>query len=432
MVVARKNRPPERQGRWLGAAATLAAALLALALVSPALAGSGGPGDLDRSFGDGGLLTVKGAHDYPGAVAIGRKGRIVVAGVHTVARRMPGGRPDRSFGKRGLVRLDSGAYAGHNSFVARGSSAVAVGPQGAVYVAGAACSERPSFSCDYAVSRLTKTGALDQSFGQGGTARIGFEKPVSRAMSIAITAGGRLVVGGTTCDGHCEFALARLDRNGELDPSFGSGGKVVSSSGGGCDFPFQGMALDSGDRIVLARLCDAHVVSVARFTPSGRPDRSFGNGGRVTRRVPIQSVNAITVDSHDRMDLAGRYFGRPGVVRFGRDGRFDSSFGYKGVARPAHLTRLGFTDPTSVALDSRDRIVVAARALRPRGLSFARFEPDGHVNHRFGHDGTRLVGRKRGFREASSVAIDRRDRIVGAGRVRQHGHPHFALARLLG
>jgi hypothetical protein len=30
------------------------------------------------------------------------------------------------------------------------------------------------------------------------------------------------------------------------------------------------------------------------------------------------------------------------------------------------------------------------------------------------------------------VAIDRHDRIVGAGRVRKHDHPKFALARLLG
>jgi len=430
--VARESTKHAWQGRRRRAGGAFAAAVIALVLASTVLAGSRQAGHLDRSFGHGGLLLVNRAHDYSNAVDIGRKGRIVVAGIHTVARLRPNGHRDRSFGKRGVIRLESGAYAGRKSYVARGSSAVAVGTKGDVYLAGAACSDTPSFSCDFAISRLTKTGELDQSFGQGGTARIGFEEPVSRALSIAITAGGRIVVGGTTCDGHCEFALARLDRNGELDPSFGNGGKVVSSSGGGCDFPFQGMALDSRDRIVLARFCDAHVASVVRFTPNGRPDPSFGNGGRVTRQVPIQSVNALAVDSHDRMDLAGRYFGRPGVVRFGRGGRFDSSFGYQGVARPAHLTRLGFMDPTSVALDSRDRIVVAARALRPRGLSFARFEPDGHVNRRFGHDGTRLVGRKRGFREASSVAIDRRDRIVGAGRVRQHDHPHFALTRLVG
>lgn len=411
--------------------AFIGAAVIAVMLVAPAVAGSRGPGDLDRAFGHGGLLVVKGAQDYARSVAIGGSGRIVVAGNHTVARRLPDGHPDRSFGERGLIRLDSGAYAGRKSFVAGGSSAVAVGAKGAIFVAGASCSDTPSFTCDFAVSRLTKTGGLDQSFGQGGTARVGFEEPVSRALSIAITASGRLVVAGSTCDGGCEFALARLDRNGDPDPSFGNGGEVVGSFGG-CSFGPSGMALDSRGRILLAGSCRPHVASLVRFTPNGRPDPSFGLGGRVTRPVPIQHANALAVDSHDRIDVAGRYFGRPGVVRFGRRGRFDSSFGYKGVARPVHLTRLGFTDPTSVALDSRDRIVVAARALRPRGLSFARFKPNGHVNRRFGRDGTRLVGGKLGFREADSVAIDQRDRIVGAGRVRQHSHPHFALARLLG
>lgn len=431
--MARESTTHTWQGRRRSAGGTFAAGVsaLVLVLVSPVLAGSGGPGRLDPSFGQGGLLAMNRTRDSAYAVDIGRKGRIVVAGLRTVARLQPNGHPDRSFGRRGIVRLESGAYAGHRSFVARGSSAVAVDAKGAVYVAGAACSDTSSFRCDFVVSRLTKTGELDQSFGQGGTTRIGFEEPVSRALSIAIAAGRRLVVAGTTCDGHCEFALARLDRNGDLDSSFGEGGKVVGSLGG-CSFAPSGMALDSRDRTVLAGSCRGHVASLVRFTPNGRPDRSFGQGGRVTREVPIGSVNALAVDSRDRIDVAGRYLGSGGVVRFGRGGGFDSSFGYQGVARPAHISRRGSTDPTSVALDSRGRIVVAARALRPRGLSFARFKPDGHVNRRFGHDGMQLVGGKAGFREANSVAIDRRDRIVGAGRVREHDHPHFVLARLVG
>jgi uncharacterized delta-60 repeat protein len=219
--------------RRLLVGAVLAALMVALVLVSPVLADSRGPGDLDRAFGRGGLLAVNRTDDGAKAVDIGRKGRIVAAGLHTVARRLPNGHPDRSFGKRGVIRLDSGPYAG-DSWVAAGSSSVAVGPKGAVFVAGATCPRL----CDFAVSRLTPDGELDQSFGQGGTASISFGKPDGDAEAIETVNGGRVVVGGRTCGPNvCRFALARLDRDGELDRSFGDGGKVVGSFGaGGCSF----------------------------------------------------------------------------------------------------------------------------------------------------------------------------------------------------
>src|SRR4051794_36132490 len=111
--------------------AVVVSVALGLAFAASAVAK---PGALDRSFGDGGLVTVNSTDDGAHAVDIGRKGRIVAAGLHAVARRLPDGRPDRSFGKRGVVRLDSGPYA--NGSVAFGSTSVAVGPKGSVFTAG--------------------------------------------------------------------------------------------------------------------------------------------------------------------------------------------------------------------------------------------------------------------------------------------------------
>jgi uncharacterized delta-60 repeat protein len=413
--------------RRLLVGAVLAALMVALVLVSPVLADSRRPGDLDRAFGHGGLLAVKRTDERANAVDIGRKGRIVAAGLHTVARQLPNGHPDRSFGERGVVRLDSGPYAG-DSWVAADSSSVAVGPKGAVFVAGATCQGL----CDFAVSRLTPDGKLDPSFGQGGTARIDFGKADSDAEAIVTLPGGRVLVGGRTCGPNvCEFALARLDRDGELDRSFGDGGKVVGSFGGnGCSFPLGGMALDSRGRIVVGGSCQNRIASLARFKPNGEPDPSFGHGGRVAKHVRIKVVNALVVDSHDRIALAGVAVTTFGVVRFGSGGKFDSSFGHHGLAR-AKFPGGNFAPPTSVALDSRNRIVVGGY-VGSQGFGFARFKPNGHVNHRFGHDGTQTVGRGDGFRGVNSLAIDRRDRILGAGQQKGNRHRHFGLVRLLG
>jgi uncharacterized delta-60 repeat protein len=419
-----------RRIRRLVVGAGVAAVMIAVVLVGSALAGGGRAGRLDSSFGfeGNGLLVIHRAKDYANAVALGRKGRIVVAGLHTIARRRPNGHPDRSFGKRGLVRLDSGPYAGPSSFVALGSSSVAIGPNGAVFVAGSTCSES---RCDFAVSRLTKDGELDRSFGQDGTARIRFARPQSSALSIAMQPGHELVVAGTTCAVTCEFALTRLDRDGNLDQSFGNGGRVVGSFGGCSNAP-SGMALDSLDRIVVGGSCQNGIASLARFNPDGSPDPTFGHGGRRDRYVPLKSVNALAVDSHDRIDLAGPNHRTFGVVRFKRGGRFDFSFGDHGLAT-ADLKRVTYgSDPKSIEVDSRGRIVVAGD-VDFNGFSFARFKPDGQVDHRFGHNGIRRsAGRKAGFRTANSVAIDARDRIVGAGLQKSNGHPHSGLVRVFG
>ena len=72
------------------------------------------------------------------------------------------------------------------------------------------------------------------------------------------------------------------------------------------------------------------------------------------------------------------------------------------------------------------------------GLSFARFTPHGHLDHRFGHRGRVLTGRSigkgsgQGLYGATSVAIDRRDRIVASGFQKRNGEHHFAVVRLLG
>jgi uncharacterized delta-60 repeat protein len=415
-----------RRSRCIGTAGVLSAAAMAI-LVSPLLAGAGRAGDLDPSFDHNGRRVVSRARDDANAVDIGRKGRIVVAGNHNVARLRQNGHLDESFADHGIARLRSGAYAGDASFVARGSSSVAVGPKGGVFVAGATCSAPGS--CDFAVSRLTPDGELDRSFGQGGTARIGFAKPDSSALAIQIVRGGKLVVGGNSCDeSGCDLALARLHRDGRLDRFFGNGGRVVGSFGR-CGESLGGMATDSHHRIVLDSTCQNHIVTLARFEQNGGLDSSFGRGGTVTRGfIFINRADALAIDSHDRIDVAGRNHKGFGVVRFGSKGRYDSSFGDHGTAR-ADFSNPDYVAVTSAAIDSHGRIVIAGEA---SGFSFARFKPQGRVDREFGNDGTVVAGRRSGFRQAESVAIDRGDRIVASGLHQKHGEKHFALMRLLG
>jgi uncharacterized delta-60 repeat protein len=173
--------------------------------------------------------------------------------------------------------------------------------------------------------------------------------------------------------------------------------------------------------------------------PNGHFDRSFGTHGKVSRmHLGISVLSALTVDPKDRIDVAGpRHSNAYRVVGFQRNGKVDSSFGNHGNATVKFPEKqVDYVYPTSAAIDSRGRIVVAGSAF---GLSFARFTPHGHVDRHFGQRGHVVTGRSvgggskgQGLRGVTSVAIDRRDRIVASGYQRKNRERHFAVVRLLG
>ena len=397
----------------------MACIVAVIVLGGGALASARGAGDLDRSFGDGGARVVKRVNDIAGAVDVGRKGRIVAAGYETVVRLRPDGRLDRSFSSDGIVRLGFGA---NLPLYAAGPGSVAIGHKGAVFVAGWDCPSTEA--CEFVVTKLKGDGELDSSFGNDGTARIGFGTPIARALSIAVSRHGKVVVAGNSCESRssCELAVARLNRRGRLDRSFGDGGKVLLSLGceGRTDFRRVGraMGLDSRRRIVVGASCRRHITSLARLKPNGHLDRSFVQHGVVTKHSRIIRIEALAIDPKDRIDVAGSAgHGYYALLRFGRQGRLNRSFGHRGTARirlPAgHLSRA--PSPNSVQIDSRGHIVLGGTASNRFG--FARFTRHGKVDRAFGERGRVVLGLAFGNRVdgADSMALDPHDRPVGVG-----------------
>jgi uncharacterized delta-60 repeat protein len=419
--------------------ALLAAAAALIVGAMAALANARRAGHPDPSFGHHGKVVVGQAPGFANAVAVGRSGRIVVAGDHSVVRLLPNGRLDQSFGDGGIATLDSGAYANPPSSLAAGPQSVALGSGGGVYVAGSTCSDLEH--CDFAVSRLKPDGELDRSFGDEGTTQIAFPNPNSSAEAIARAPRGQLIVAGTSCFGisNCVFGIARLNRGGDLDPYFGPGGESghggkITGSFGGCPRDLGGMALTQSGGIVVGGSCQPHVAVLARFTRNGFADRSFGDGGMVSRHVFINNVDGLALASHNRIVAAGPTRKAFGAVRFERTGTYDSSFGDHGKAK-ATFRKAQHRRVDAAAIDSGGRIVVAGTAQEVgfgSAFAFARFKPGGHVDRRFGKGGTVVVGRRKGFEDAASVAIDGRDRIVGAGPYDRHGRKRYAVVRLLG
>ena len=178
-------------------------------------------GKLDTTFATGGIAGVDfGGDDFGEAMARQADGRILVAGRSSatgavVARLRATGVLDPDFGSGGRVTLPGGGSV----------SAVLVQPDRNIVVAGNA-----SGSATMTVTRLKPDGSLDGTFGSAGTTTVAFGSLANPLGGAVRQANGKIVIAGYTQDGE-DVAVARLDADGSLDPTFGTGGKATVDFG---------------------------------------------------------------------------------------------------------------------------------------------------------------------------------------------------------
>ena len=162
--------------------------------------------------------------------------------------------------------------------------AVAIQPTGGTVAAGFSDA---AGSSDFALARY-KDGDLDASFGSGGKVLTDFgTSSTDQALAVAIQPNGKIIAAGwSTAPAHYDFALARYNVDGRLDTSFGSDGKVLTNFGAASTYQVAlAIAIQPNGKIVVAGHSDAAVARIAdfalaRYTADGRLDPSFGSGGR--------------------------------------------------------------------------------------------------------------------------------------------------------
>jgi uncharacterized delta-60 repeat protein len=130
-------------------------------------------------------------------------------------------------------------------------------------------------------------GGLDPAFGTGGTVVTSTHYPGTYLPSgILLQPNGEIVVVAELSSGS-GFGLVRYESNGALDPSFGTGGEATTASFSGLfTIPYDGALQPNGDIVEVGNAENAtdtvNEFAVARFTGSGTLDSSFGTGGEVT------------------------------------------------------------------------------------------------------------------------------------------------------
>ncbi len=365
-------------------------------------------GSLDSTFGTGGVFidpfgpNVIGQELYHQSVAIQADGKIVIAGQQTravttksgkttvtndyddwlILRLNPNGTLDTTFGNGGQVvtRFSTNDWAGAQS--------VAIQPaDGKIVVAGGANPSTTGGYGEFAVARYNTDGSPDTTFGIGGVALTDVSKLFgatgngSSAHSVVIDPEGRIIAAGLADAAYysidrLEMAMVRYTPNGALDTTFGTGGGVAVMPPNATLSSPVGVGLQSGGQIVMGGLStnsrgwngdgvDKWELALARFTPNGALDTTFGTGGSgFYTSLQIAYPESMVLEGDDKI-LAVGYgaYTSPNVydqdfwvTRVLADGSAaDATFGTNGVAEAAFGVN---TVPTAVALDPAGNIVV--------------------------------------------------------------------------
>jgi len=392
-------------------------------------------GSLDNTFGNGGIVLT----DFPGNdgnrpadfisdLAIQRDGKIVAAGGSVLgtnlpisqmppnagdlnfalARYLPNGSLDPSFGVNGLVSLDFSGIAALDQI-----NSVKIQRDGKIVAAGQVAVARGSSNYDFAVARFNEDGSLDPSFGNGGQVRIDFfQGSNASANALQIQGDGKILLAGSTNQSSLipgnDFALARLNTDGSLDVSFGNGGLVTTN------FLQAQFFTQNSDDIAYGLLLQ-------------------GDGKIVTAGVSIEQ-NPLRA--------------RIALARYLSDGSLDVAFGDRGKVLTdfSDLNPNAFADGRDLVLQGDGKILVAGNVMSDLNQPFnsdfalARYLPDGQLDGTYGRGGKVVANfpeQQRGLDGANEIALQADGKALAVGYVQlgQAGNTNllaFGLARFEG
>ena len=327
-------------------------------------------------------------------------------------------------------------------------SAVAVGGDGAVVVAGwTGGTSSTQGNSDFAVARY-RDGVLDPTFGTDGKVTT----PVSasfgdRAYAVAVQPDGKVVAAGEAWvdeggDSEHDFALVRYNVDGSLDTSFGGDGIVTTAVSGSWGDRAYAVSVLPDNKVVAAGhvYVDGdrkHDFALVRYNDDGSLDTSFGDGGIVTTRFgdsneAAQHARAMAVAPDGTIVVAGYVESSSSgddfmVARYNRNGSMDATF--SGAAGRSFSIGAGTADDRveAVAVAPDGKITLAGRA--GNDFAVARLTEHGNFDTGFDTDGKVTTDFGSGADHAYAMAIAADGTITVAGSSHNGTDTDFAAAR---
>jgi uncharacterized delta-60 repeat protein len=237
------------------------------------------------------------------------------------------------------------------------------------------------------------------------------------------------------------LAGAPLAARGDLDPSFGSGGKVTTDFGGndaGWAVAVQkdGRVVVAGDRWDPGPSDD---FLLARYTARGVLDPTFDGDGKVATDFggSFDGAGDVAIQPDGKIVAVGSGFRSPpgramdfALARYSADGSLDASFGEGGKV----LTPFGgnsIDSANAVALQPDGKILAAGRTRSGPKYNFAlaRYLPNGALDPTFDGDGIVVTPMSTVHDDVFELALQPDGKIVAAGWMLGTGRADIAMAR---
>ena len=242
---------------------------------------------------------------------------------------------------------------------------------------------------------MPKFGDLDTSFGNGGKVTTDFFGGEDKANSLAINSDGKIiVVGQRKVDYFSDFALACYKPNGSLDASFGENGKVTTT-------------------VVISD--------------------ELGNSNDIANSVAIKSDGKIIVVGYITLDSSEKF----ALACYEPNGHIDASFGINGFV--TGVSYGGQSVLNSVAIMPNGNIIVAGftdygfagkNEDKNRGFFLACYTSDGILDTNFGSYGFVIndIGLSSSSRATSIAIYDEKIFVSGYNGANFPNRSEFVLA----
>ena len=366
---------------------------------------------------------------------------------------------DKSFGNQGLLvtnipgsgtwNSDSGYYSNFNVVYSLAEqSDKKIIATGTVY-------DVTSSIYYLALIRYDLYGFVDTTFGKSGLVKTQFKSNTyNQGYSIALQNDGKIVVGGQTAsaNGTSYFGLVRYNKDGTLDEGFGLNGLVTTliSTDDTNDF-INTIKIDTngniivggGSNIILSVTDNNHsYFTIARYTKNGILDNTFGDidtnstmaspNNKLGYVTPVFTsydefsyITSITLDSSNNIFCSGTiqkpdsnfYFA---LVKYTSGGVLDTTFGDPNGATKtgsAELNNVTY-EISSIILDSNNNIICGGIDNNNNNdFILLRYTSNGVLDTTFGTNGKVTTDINSGSADnLNSIAIDKNNKIICVGK----------------
>jgi uncharacterized delta-60 repeat protein len=392
---------------------------------------------LDYSFGTGGVV-VNPLDSVGIDMALQPDGKIVVAGTvapygiaFRLARYNSNGSLDTTFGTGGIVTT---TFPNQSQYAAAYS--VVIQPDGKIVAGGYVRTFPSSLAYDFALVRYNPDGSLDNTFGTGGKVVADINGNYDLIEDVALQADGKII-----CVGYAyavnnqpqyELAMIRYNSNGVEDTSFGTLGRVVSTTTYGAKAYSVVVQPDGkivvGGSIIIINTIDDFLI--ARYNTNGNLDTGFGTNGQVIIDFGsnTDTLKEVALQPDGKIIAAGNKPSSLIMARLNPDGSIDS----------------GFTPPQgevfsvhAMVVQADGKILLGGVTSDPQGqgdFALRRLNSNGTLDTTFDGDGRESVGLgniSNDYLYALAVLPDGKILAAGtaSGYTSNSSYTGFALAR---